>query len=395
MLHLTQMTDDVVKINYTLAKLTYRELKDKVIRDSGMTEEAIYLFDSEGEREVELSPEKPVDDGYERWGTHPYPPFTQEMYEEHLEDIRLKVEKNKKSFVRHSTIIMTFEEAKKKYESNMNFKNLYRDSKPSSESYIDKKKKYEDYVKNEKIREKKETKNKKGAAWGIEQYSFIVEEDSEGKWILLDGFNRLFGAYYPNEEKELILKIYPTLSRDKYSKLIDNVNTWKRINTDYSSLFFDRGVKLSLHLKYQLDIRYIYEDYTKKYIRNIYNENRGSRPDFFNHFNSLNQTGNIVDNVEVALNYLEIKNDMPNKRIVNYRVVETHVFNVVGKIPCMKSASEIVRLLQDERFKKDLVKLDNYKVEGFAHNYFKKEVVPEIEVYIAERIQQLETVKTV
>lgn len=69
-------------------------------------------------------------------------------------------------------------------------------------------------------------KRVKQAEVGIEVYPFAIEI-YKGKHILLDGFNRLFGNDFKNIEKEIIVKVYKDLSEDDYTELIVELNDWK------------------------------------------------------------------------------------------------------------------------------------------------------------------------
>lgn len=91
----------------------------------------------------------------------------------------------------------------------------------------------------------------KRALIGAENYPFIVEINQD-KVILLDGFNRLFGTDLMNPEKEIIVKVYHDLSQKDYSNVLYCVNDWKTKGHDFSELFYDRGVRASLWVKYGL-----------------------------------------------------------------------------------------------------------------------------------------------
>lgn len=385
------LVDDLVGSPYTLAIITYKELKDKVVEDSGMTETDIFLFDYEGERELKKV-EKPSELKEEEiYGVAPYPMYTREMYRSYKEKEDRKRKNADESRMKYLGDILTYEEARADYDKTMIFLHQYLLNDGVKEEYDKKVIEYKTYQKNEQLKKKKAAENMAGAAKGIEQYNFIVEEDASGNWILLDGFNRLFGAYYPNNEKEVVLKIYPSLNQETYSTLIDNINTWKKIQLNKYRLdkdgfgphFFDRGVKWSLFLKYRIDLRAVYINHSEKHSQHIYTS---FSPVFFDLFNLLQQTGNIVENIDLMLKYEKVKLSMPNEKVVNYALMEKEAFLLLGKAPMLKSIEEILNFLTDSRFEKDISKLDSYSVPGYAENYFSTKVRPKMKQYVQEKI---------
>lgn len=92
----------------------------------------------------------------------------------------------------------------------------------------------------------------------ISNYFYAYEED--GKFYLLDGFNRLF-THYGNIDVDGIvyLKLIKTkLSDHKIMKLILMLNLWKlkthKIDSFNVTDFFDRGVNLLLSAKFDINL---------------------------------------------------------------------------------------------------------------------------------------------
>lgn len=145
------------------------------------------------------------------------------------------------------------EEEKRELLSDSFFRNksetYLKDSKISSENYDNKKNKV-----------LFETERKLKATLGMETQYFVVEKLENGKLILLDGFNRLFGSTYENEEKEIMVKVYKNISEEDYGNLVINLNSWKINNPDIlvgtnNKLLavIDRGMLFSMYLKYGIN----------------------------------------------------------------------------------------------------------------------------------------------
>lgn len=140
---------------------------------------------------------------------------------------------------------------------NMHFTNdtdsTYFSSNLSRRLFFDYDKLLRDAKKSEKELEYKLNSAKKA----MENYNFCIEE-SKGKIVLLDGFNRLFGSSFESDNKEIIVKKYVDLSELQYSYLIYNLNDWKlkgsvRTRYNFTKDFLDRGVRASLFIKYGIN----------------------------------------------------------------------------------------------------------------------------------------------
>lgn len=144
-----------------------------------------------------------------------------------------------------------------------NFKNLY---KSLSKTYNKNAKgSYENYG-NRNLKkifsEVRSTKSK----LGFENYNFVVEELNDGKYILLDGFNRLFGSSYEPLDKEVMVKVYKNVSEREYSSLVLNLNDWKinsssQYKKDYFKVF-DRGMLFSMDSKFNIDLKQFLDYFT-------------------------------------------------------------------------------------------------------------------------------------
>lgn len=144
-----------------------------------------------------------------------------------------------------------------------NFKNLY---KSLSKTYNkNAKESYENYG-NRNLKkifsEVRSTKSK----LGFENYNFVVEELNDGKYILLDGFNRLFGSSYEPLDKEVMVKVYKNVSEREYSSLVLNLNDWKinsssQYKKDYFKVF-DRGMLFSMDSKFNIDLKQFLDYFT-------------------------------------------------------------------------------------------------------------------------------------
>lgn len=144
-----------------------------------------------------------------------------------------------------------------------NFKNLY---KSLSKTYNkNAKESYENYG-NRNLKKIFSGVRSIKSKLGFENYNFVVEELNDGKYILLDGFNRLFGSSYEPLDKEVMVKVYKNVSEREYSSLVLNLNDWKiNSSSQYKKDFFkvfDRGMLFSMDLKFNLDLKQFLDYFT-------------------------------------------------------------------------------------------------------------------------------------
>lgn len=97
-------------------------------------------------------------------------------------------------------------------------------------------------------------------------YFFAYKE--EGKYYLLDGFNRLFTNYGEiKEDTTIYLKVIIGKLEDyELMKVMVNLNLWKLSNSGnqfHTNNFIDRGFRLFLFKRFGIKI-YTYEDYDKR-----------------------------------------------------------------------------------------------------------------------------------
>lgn len=232
-------------------------------------------------------------------------------------------------------------------------------------------KKYKsDSSERDKLFESYSVKRVKQAEVGIEVYPFAIEIYN-GKHILLDGFNRLFGNDFKNVEKEIIVKVYKELSEVEYTELVVELNDWK-LKTDlyndgsakmnYKELFLDRGVKAGLFIKYGLTV----DSYVLRLM-----------PFTSNMVEALRYSLAIV---EESNKHIEIVYDRIYKTNMSFTILELGFYNVKE---CKNlDSTNVLTYVNSKEFKKHIKKIEGYSTSTYVGNYLTKNVYKEFENFI-------------
>lgn len=83
----------------------------------------------------------------------------------------------------------------------------------------------------------------------LENSFIVINETSDGKYQLIDGFYRLL---YKKINREVVVKIYKNLTDSDWMNLMISCNTWK-IDNISACKFFDRGFVLGLCNRFNID----------------------------------------------------------------------------------------------------------------------------------------------
>lgn len=114
---------------------------------------------------------------------------------------------------------------------------------------------------------------------GIEQMPFALSVPQKdvarnlGELELIDGFRRVF--YMENvPDQDVLVKVYDTLEDDAWMSAMVVFNAWKFADNTHSLRFMDRGFKLGLFKRYEMDATKLYgykddslENSLKEYIQ--------------------------------------------------------------------------------------------------------------------------------
>lgn len=205
---------------------------------------------------------------------------------------------------------------------------------------------------------------------GIEVYPFAIEIYN-GKHILLDGFNRLFGNDFQNIEKEILVKVYKDLSEPDYTEVLIELNDWKiktgfggrgYFDLNFKELFLDRGVKASLFIKYGLTV--------DSYVLRL-----------------LPYTKNMVEALRYSLSILEESNkhlEITKNHIYQtnmaFTILELGFYNV--KECESLDSNNVLTYVNSKEFKKHIKKIEGYSTSTYVGNYLTKSVYKEFENFI-------------
>lgn len=102
-------------------------------------------------------------------------------------------------------------------------------------------------------KEEKSTIRVQHAMLGLEQMPFILaHQTAEKRYVLMDGFNRLFGSFGEFEQMVLV-KVYKDVTEKDWVNIMTHSNAWKMKQGDGVKMM-DRGFKLSIFENYGIDL---------------------------------------------------------------------------------------------------------------------------------------------
>lgn len=357
-------TSSTTNVEYDLVMTTYGELKELITKNTGMTNLELFSFDRDNERELEYPGDvdaqlKEIRDKKDR-------PKLGERYDA-LIDYRERFSNNNDIVAGIDSEIMGMgreeyiEHVLRVGIGNGLKSKLIKWSKPQlteeeGEWYLNAKDKERRYYENLDIIEEKSADRIEKVEHAIESYFFVIEEKADGGYVLLDGFNRLFGSYYDNHQKEIFVKVYKNLDAVEYTQIVLEANDWKIKSNGYDENFLDRGVKLSLFMKYGIDLRKNFGYNGYRSMRNIgYMMNESETlPDLLNFINTV---------------ILKAERNQPYLHVLITAIAEKmHGHTTFGEL---LANGEVDKRLAEIDFGPMCKKLSSYSSETYAEKYIK------------------------
>lgn len=183
---------------------------------------------------------------------------------------------------------------------------------------------------------------------GLENSYVVINERTDGRYELLDGFYRIL---YKNIDCNVVVKIYKNVTDEEWFKLMINLNYWKtNVN---NQLFYDRGFLLGLRCRFNIKI----EDY-------IYPLNNT------NFTNLVYILSNTIQPILIQDSSL-FKKGLENKNILDY----------YSKMNCIRNTNEFRRnTLLSKYFINDLNTLTRY-LAYLPENILNLKKVKEVNVF--------------
>lgn len=215
-------------------------------------------------------------------------------------------------------------------------------------------------------------KRVKQAEVGIEVYPFAIEI-YKGKHILLDGFNRLFGNDFKNIEKEIIVKVYKDLSEDDYTELIVELNDWKL----KSELYGDGTAKMN-YKELFLD-RGVKAGLFIKYGLTVDSFVLRLMPFSSNMVEALRYSLAIV---EESNKFLSILVNQVYQTNMSFTVLELGFYN--AKELKNLDAENVIGYFNSKGFKKHIKKIDAYSSHTYVYKYLESSVFPDLKEYVTK-----------
>lgn len=254
-------------------------------------------------------------------------------------------------------------------------------------------------------------KNNTLSAMGYELMPFAVSvknqdlENERASLELLDGFRRIFfTSTIPDQE--VLLKVYDTLDDREWVSSMIVFNSWKFVHNN-PLMFLDRGFKLGLYKRYNIDFtaliycgRHDYRQTIERYIaRTPYytlwqnelfssdilfmQEVKKYRPVFTIKKKAGEQIFDAATNPYTLPYFLEKIHNVLANELGSFRRKETQALlqaETVLRKPM--DFADYLEFMQDKTLQKHFIKLSEMSVNGFIDNYIEKHLLNRIRLIV-------------
>lgn len=259
----------------------------------------------------------------------------------------------------------------------------------------------------ERAIELKKTTRIQHALLGLEQMPFILSYQSENdRYLLLDGFNRLFGSYGTFDQTVLV-KVYEDITPKDWVNIMTHANAWKGAGV----AMMDRGFKLSLFEHYGIDLAISpIGDEQEEPLRY-----QGAFSTYFNRepFDTLLNSERFLDDARLLIQLLMTELTFHNKTkkvdewiksdeydmkryAHSFEQLKIILVLVLGSIrrkeiregwtQAKLSMEDVLAFYQREDLQKHFVKATQMQVPGHIENYIKKHLKVEVESFLMEKM---------
>lgn len=193
---------------------------------------------------------------------------------------------------------------------------------------------------------------------GIENSCIVINEKSDGKYELLDGFYRIL---YKNIDRNVIVKVYKNITDEQWFKLMLNLNYWK--TKDSKDLFYDRGFLLGLRCRYGIKM----EDY------------------IFTKSSDWSKNNSLVDILSQNIEPISINHHFQVREIAKNKGLSEILYN---RLVCGSNADSIRKqLLINKYFVNDLKTIQNY-LGYLPENILKLKKIQDVDIFSSYTYQK-------
>ena len=258
--------------------------------------------------------------------------------------------------------------------------------------------------------ELKQTTRIRHAEIGLEQMPFILSYQSEkDRYVLLDGFNRLFGSH-GTFTQDVLVKVYEDITPKDWVNIMTHANAWK-VSKSGGVAMMDRGFKLSLFEHYGIDLAISpIGDEREEPLRY-----QSAFSTYFNRepFDTLLDSERFLDDARLLIQLLMTdltfhhktkkvdewmkSNEYDMKRYAHsFEQLKQILVIVLGSIRRKEiregwtqaelTMDDVLAFYQRDDLQKHFVKVTQMQVPGHIENYIKKHLKVELEAYLMEKM---------